>query len=53
MGSIDFVPIVKALGEIEYDGWLSVEVFDYARGIDALAAESIRYLQKVLRLAHA
>ena len=53
MGSVDFVPIVKELDEIKYDGWLSVEVFDYAPGVDALAGKSICYLQKVLRLANA
>ncbi len=52
MGNVDFVPIVKALDEIEYDGWLSVEVFDYAPGIESLAGDSIRYLKKVLRMAH-
>lgn len=51
MGGVDFVPIVQALDKINYDGWLSVEVFDYSPGVDALAGESIRYLQKVMRLA--
>lgn len=45
MGEIDFVPILQTLGESGYDGWVSVEVFDYEPGVEALASESIRYLQ--------
>lgn len=45
MGDVDFEPIFAALKKIEYDGWISVEVFDYAPGIEALAGQSIRYLQ--------
>ncbi len=48
MGEIDFVPILAALDEIGYDGWVSVEVFDYEPGVKALASESIRYLQALL-----
>ena len=45
MGDVDFVPIFNALNEIDYDGWVSVEVFDYEPGADALAGDSIRYMQ--------
>ena len=45
MGDVDFVPILQSLKDIDYDGWLSVEVFDYEPGVDALAGDSIRYLQ--------
>ena len=47
-GDIDFLPILKALQEVNYQGWVSVEVFDYEPGIEALANESIQYLQKCL-----
>ena len=47
MGDVDFEPIVAVLDEIGYRGWVSVEVFDYARGIESLAGESIRYLQQL------
>jgi sugar phosphate isomerase/epimerase len=46
MGEIDFLPILSALNEIHYDGWVSVEVFDYEPGIETLASESITYLQQ-------
>ena len=52
MGDVDFVPIYEALQEINYDGWLSVEVFDYSPGIETLAEESISYL-KATELAFA
>ena len=48
MGDVDFVPILHTLRDVGYDGWVSVEVFDYDPGIEALAGESIRYLQQCL-----
>jgi sugar phosphate isomerase/epimerase len=46
MGELDFVPIFQALAEIDYRGWVSVEVFDYTPGVEALARESIEYMRK-------
>lgn len=51
-GELDFVPIFEALGRIDYQGWVSVEVFDYSPGIEPLARDSIEYMQRCLaRLA--
>jgi sugar phosphate isomerase/epimerase len=47
-GNLDFLPILEALGQIDYGGWVSVEVFDLAPGIEALARRSIDYLQQCL-----
>ena len=47
MGDTDFVPIIQALKEIEYRGWISVEVFDYEPGIQRLTEESLEYLRSI------
>jgi len=49
MGDVKFEPIIKALDDVEYDGYLSVEVFDFKPGAEKIASESIRYLKKVCR----
>lgn len=48
MGELDFVPIFEALGEIDYRGWVSVEVFDYSLGPEKLARDSIEYMMDVV-----
>jgi len=52
-GRIDFVPIFKALREIGYRGWVSVEVFDSSPGAERLARRSIEYMRECLGQAAA
>ena len=45
-GQLDFVPIMAALREIEFDGWVSVETFDFSPGPERLTIESIVYMKQ-------
>ena len=47
MGDTDFVPVAAALRKIGYDGYVSVEVFDYKPDPVTIAKSSIEYLRKV------
>ena len=49
MGQIDFLPILQTLRDIGYQGWVSVEVFDYEPGVESLARDSIRYLRQCVQ----
>ncbi len=48
MGDLDFHPIFSALGETDYRGWVSVEVFDYSPGAEHIARVSMEHMQQVL-----
>lgn len=48
MGETDYRPILKALRDSGYSGWVSVEVFDYSPGAEKIARDSYDYLQKTL-----
>jgi len=47
MGDVKFEPIIAALRETGYNGYLSVEVFDFKPGAEHIARESAAYLKKV------
>ena len=47
MGEVVFDPIFQALKDIDYQGWVSVEVFRYEPGIETICEKSIRYMREV------
>ncbi len=45
-GDVDFVPIARALRDVNYDGTVSVEVFRFDEGPEAIATRSRDYLRQ-------
>jgi len=45
-GDVDFKPIAQALREIDYQGVVSVEVFDFTEGPEVIATRSLAYLRQ-------
>jgi sugar phosphate isomerase/epimerase len=44
-GDTDFVPIFRALKDVNYGGWVSVEVFDYTPDPETIARDSLRHMR--------
>lgn len=47
-GGVDYGPIMEALRDIGYDGYLSVEVFDFSPGPEVIASRSLENLKRLL-----
>lgn len=46
-GDEDFRPIAQALRDVGYDGYVSVEVFRFEEGAEAIATRSRQYLREI------
>lgn len=46
MGAVDFRPILHTLADLNYEGWISVEVFDYSLGPETIAHQSLTNLRQ-------
>lgn len=46
-GDVDFAPIAAALREVGYKGYVSVEVFNFEEGPEAIARRSLEYLRRI------
>ena len=45
-GDYDFKSLLKTLAELDYRGWVSLEVFDFSRTPEEIAGTAIRHLKK-------
>lgn len=48
MGDVRFQPIIQKLGDLQYDGWISVEVFIYEPSPEEIARISLENMQACL-----
>jgi len=44
----DFAPVLATLLRLEYQGWVSLEAFDFAPGPERIASESLDYLNSII-----
>jgi sugar phosphate isomerase/epimerase len=48
-GDVEYGPILSALREVGYGGYVSVEVFDFEEGAEVIASRSLEYLRQQAR----
>jgi len=47
MGELDFLPIFRALRDVNFKGWVSVENFNSTPGPEQTARASLRYMRRI------
>jgi D-psicose/D-tagatose/L-ribulose 3-epimerase len=47
-GNYDFAPLLGTLKRLNYQGWISLEAFDFSPGPERIATESIRHLKGLI-----
>jgi sugar phosphate isomerase/epimerase len=47
-GDYDFASVLKTLKRLNYQGWVSLEAFDFAPGAERIASESLRHLENII-----
>lgn len=47
-GDYDFAPVFATLKRLNYQGWISLEAFDFSPGAERIATESLRYLNSII-----
>jgi sugar phosphate isomerase/epimerase len=47
-GDYDFAPVFATLKRLNYQGWISLEAFDFSPGPERIASESLRYLNSII-----
>ncbi|MGD0669638.1 MAG: sugar phosphate isomerase/epimerase family protein [Bryobacteraceae bacterium] len=47
-GGYDYRPVLEALAQRGYRGWISLEAFDFSCGGERIATESLRHLESVI-----
>lgn len=50
LGDYDFKPVLRVLQRRNYQGWVSLEAFDFSGGPDKVVEESLRYLEQQIAL---
>jgi D-psicose/D-tagatose/L-ribulose 3-epimerase len=48
-GTYDFKPLLEMLRRRNYQGWISLEAFDFSYGAERLVEESLRHLEREIR----
>ena len=48
-GNYDFRSILATLKRLDYQGWVSLEVFDFSAGAEKIATDSLTYLNSIIQ----